>query len=183
MNHWLAVVPAARYADEVLYARPTCTVAYQGMEMPVAGDPVLLLAASTQPLIFGVGVIEGTSDQRQAIVAYRLRLFDQPVSVGAIEIDSPGLRLVEIDRYERLAAAIPPPAARAPGPKAEWFVSVSLPIEADSQAEAVREFWTYVEKLGPRELPALVWPRGDEMAMQAFVLGAPANQDPEGDDD
>jgi hypothetical protein len=36
---------------------------------------------------------------------------------------------------------------------------------------------------GPRELPAYVWPRGDELAMQAFVLGAVTNLDPEEDDE
>jgi hypothetical protein len=183
MNHWLAVVAPERYADEVLYARPACTVAYQGVDMPAAGDPVLLVAASAQPLIFAVGVIEGRREGAEVTIAYRRRLFDQPIEAGAIEIFSPGLLPVDRDRYERLAASIPPPGLRPAGPKPEWFVSVSLPIEADSRAEAVREFWTYVEKLGPRELPALVWPRGDEMSMQAFVLGAPANQDPEGDDD
>ncbi len=54
---------------------------------------------------------------------------------------------------------------------------------AASPAEAVRQFWSYVAELGPAELPAFVWPSGDELAMQAFVLGAEANQDPEEDDD
>ena len=39
-----------------------------------------------------------------------------------------------------------------------------------------------MQELGPRELPAFVSPAGDELAMQAFVLGAEANQDPEEDD-
>src|SRR5262245_1682365 len=133
MNHWLAVVSRERYADEVLYARPTCTVAYQGADAPAADDPVLLVAASAQPLVFGLGVIEGACDHGEITVAYRRRLFDQPVDLGAIEIHSPGLRLVEPDRYEQLAAVIPPPVTGAPGPKPEWFVSVSLPIEADSR--------------------------------------------------
>ena len=54
---------------------------------------------------------------------------------------------------------------------------------ARARAEAVREFWTYMDKLGPRELPAYVWPLGDELAMQAFVLGAVTNLDPEEDDE
>jgi hypothetical protein len=58
---------------------------------------------------------------------------------------------------------------------------VALPIEATNQAEAVRQFWSYVRELGPAELPTFVWPSGDELAMQAFVLGAEANQDPEED--
>ena len=64
-----------------------------------------------------------------------------------------------------------------------WLVSVALPIEAANQAEAVRQFWSYVAELGPAELPAFVWPSGDELAMQAFVLGVEANQDPEEEDE
>ena len=63
--------------------------------------------------------------------------------------------------------------------RATWLVSLALPIEAGSASEAVREFWTYVDKLGPTELPAFVWPRGDELAMQAYLLGEPVNLDPE----
>jgi hypothetical protein len=64
-----------------------------------------------------------------------------------------------------------------------WFVSVDLPIEADSPADAVRQFWDYVAQLGPGELPAFVWPSGDELSMQAFVRGEVANLDPEEDDE
>ena len=64
-----------------------------------------------------------------------------------------------------------------------WFVSVDLPIEADSPAEAVRQFWDYVAQLGPGELPAFVWPSGDELSMQAYVHGEVANLDPEEDED
>ena len=60
-----------------------------------------------------------------------------------------------------------------------WLVSLDLPIEATSPAEAVRQFWSYVLQLGPAELPTYVSPAGDELAMQAFVLGEVANQDPE----
>ena len=40
-----------------------------------------------------------------------------------------------------------------------------------------------MQELGPRELPAFVSPSHDELAMQAYVLGAEANQDPEEDDE
>jgi hypothetical protein len=60
-----------------------------------------------------------------------------------------------------------------------WMVSLDLPIEAPSPAEAVRRFWSYVRELGPVELPTYVSPAGDELAMQAFVLGEEANLDPE----
>ncbi len=61
------------------------------------------------------------------------------------------------------------------------MVSVALPIEADSPAEAVGEFWRYVTELGADELPAFVSPAEDELAMQAFVADEPAPQDPEDD--
>jgi hypothetical protein len=65
--------------------------------------------------------------------------------------------------------------------KQEWLVSVCLPIEAADRGEAVREFWAYVRSLGPTELPAFVWPSGDELALQAYVLDQPAALDPEED--
>ena len=43
----------------------------------------------------------------------------------------------------------------------------------------MRQFWSYVMELGPAELPTFVSPYGDELAMQAFVLGEQANLDPE----
>jgi len=39
-----------------------------------------------------------------------------------------------------------------------------------------------VYDLGPKELPAFVMPTGNELAMQAFVLGVESNQDPEEED-
>lgn len=62
-----------------------------------------------------------------------------------------------------------------------WLVTVSMPIEAESEAAAVAEFWRYVDELGPNELPAFVSPAGDELAMQAYVADEPAPQDPEED--
>jgi hypothetical protein len=66
---------------------------------------------------------------------------------------------------------------------ARWQVSVSLPIEADSEAEAVSGFWAYVRELGAGQLPAYVSPFGDELAMRAYLQGEPTNLDPEEDDD
>lgn len=60
-----------------------------------------------------------------------------------------------------------------------WLVSLDLPIEADTAADAVREFWAYVRALGADELPTFVSPTGDELAMQAMVAGEPVNLDPE----
>jgi hypothetical protein len=61
------------------------------------------------------------------------------------------------------------------------MVSVSLPIEADSDAKAVAEFWRYISELGPNELPAFVSPVEDELAMRAYVADELAPLDPEED--
>ncbi len=63
-----------------------------------------------------------------------------------------------------------------------WLVSLDLPIEAASPAEAVAQFWAYVAELGPGQLPAFVSPTGDELAMQAYLLDEPVNLDPEEDE-
>lgn len=63
-----------------------------------------------------------------------------------------------------------------------WLVSVDLPIEAESPADAVAQFWAYVAELGPAQLPTFVSPSGNELAMQAYVLDEPVNLDPEEDE-
>lgn len=63
--------------------------------------------------------------------------------------------------------------------RASWLVSVDLPIEAETPADAVAQFWEYVRELGPGQLPAFVSPTGDELAMQAYLLDEPVNLDPE----
>lgn len=63
-----------------------------------------------------------------------------------------------------------------------WLVSVDLPIEAGTPADAVAEFWRYLRQLGPDELPTFVAPLGDEYAMQAYVGGELHDLDPEEDD-
>jgi hypothetical protein len=60
-----------------------------------------------------------------------------------------------------------------------WLVSVDLPIEAATPAEAVALFWAYLRDLGPDQLPAFVAPIEDELAMQAYVGGEPHDLDPE----
>lgn len=63
-----------------------------------------------------------------------------------------------------------------------WLVSVDLPIEATTPAEAVAQFWDYLRELGPEELPVFVSPLADELAMQAYVGGEQHELDPEEDD-
>jgi hypothetical protein len=111
------------------------------------------------------------------LVAYTRRSFDRPAPADGLKLDEP-LSEVDPDVFRQFATRL------GAGPDLRtWLVSVDLPIEAETPAEAVRQFWSYVLELGPSELPAFVSPSGDELAMQAFVLGAEANQDPEEDDD
>jgi len=172
-RHWIAGVPEETYVNERLYAHDVVRLPVSAGHLPSPGDPVALVAVSDEPKLFGLGraQLPGSS------VRYTRRLLDQPLPVQA-EVAA-GLRQVSRAEYDRLTALVAPSGAAG---RAEWFVTVALPIEAPSPAEAVREFWTYVGTLGPRELPAFVWPRGDELAMQTYVLGEPANQDPEEDD-
>jgi hypothetical protein len=67
------------------------------------------------------------------------------------------------------------------GQRPTWLVSVDLPIEAETPAEAARIFWDYLRELGPGELPAFVAPTGDELAMRAYLGDQPHDLDPEDD--
>ena len=188
MAKWAVVVSGERYSQERLYASQFVP----GAELP-AGDEALLVAALDPPVVFGVGRADAEGRLR-----YTVNLIDAPLPFDATL--EPGAHPVDEAAFAAVTDAVVPAAAAhagaagaaavagttAGGPgvsgvagKRTWLVSVDLPIEAASPAEAVREFWTYVRDLGPAELPAFVWPVGDELAMQAFVLGAEANQDPE----
>lgn len=177
MQHWAVVIDESQFATERLYAHDS--IAVSSRREPVTGDPVLVLVDGKPQRLFGLGRIlawYGTT----VTVAYTHRQLDDPRPAD-LEAEH-GLTQISGPDYDRLATLIPA-EHRIDADRREWFVSVTLPIEAGSEAEAVREFWTYVDKLGPRELPALVWPRGNELAMHAYVLGTERNQDPEEDDD
>jgi hypothetical protein len=116
--------------------------------------------------VFGWGRVTPSRE-----VVYERRLFDAPVPAGDLRAGP-----LERERFTEIATA-----AGAPAPRATWLVSVDLPVEADTPGEAVRQFWSYLRELGPRELPAYVAPLGDELAMQAYVLGEETNLDPEED--
>jgi hypothetical protein len=145
------------------------------------GDVVALVVAGEPPLLFGLGRIrERHAAKEELAIAYTDRLFDDPLPVGDLPLGPVEEGLTELDPslYARLAGRVST-QRRVDADRSQWLVSVTLPIEAGSRSEAVREFWTYLAKLGPRELPAFVWPQGDELAMQAFVRGEETNLDPE----
>jgi hypothetical protein len=190
MANWALVVPAERFAAERMFLHESLELTGLDDPAPAVGDEVALVAGGDEPVMFALGEVR-RSDREDEVaddpaagggpavveVAYRRRLFDSPLAVDAP--GPPGAYPLAADVYAGLAAKAEgqPPAVA----KKEWLVGLYLPIEAASPAEAVRAFWTYTLQLGPRELPAFVSPLGDELAMQSFVLGDEANQDPEED--
>jgi hypothetical protein len=174
MAYWALVVPGERYADERLYAHDTLRTEAVRPGDAAPGDAVVLVAAGEPPLVFGLGRLDSGG------VRYTHRLLDEPRPADGPDLGGlgDGWRRLAPDAFAAIADTIDA-AYRVDADKRTWLVSVDLPIEAASAAEAVREFWTYVRELGPAELPAFVAPTDDELAMQAFVLGEEANLDPE----
>ncbi|HET6534159.1 MAG TPA: hypothetical protein VFH03_26560 [Actinoplanes sp.] len=168
MGQWAVIIPADRWATERLFQHDTLAATVPGAQ---PGDEVLLVVGA-EPQAVATGRVISTTE-----VAYTRRAFEQPVPADDLKLTG-DVTALDAELFERVAARLAGPAARKP-----WLVSVAMPIEAGSPAEAVRQFWTYVAELGPAELPAFVWPSGDELAMQAFVLGVEANQDPEEEDE
>jgi hypothetical protein len=168
MAYWAVVLPEERYQAERLFQHET--VELSGLVGPATGDEALLVADDQ------VVAIAKVRTEKPLVLAYARRAFDHPQPAEGLALDGALTRL-EPAAYLSVADRIGP----APD-VSTWLVSLDLPIEASSPAEAVRQFWTYVTELGPGELPAFVWPAGDELAMQAYLLGAETTLDPEDDE-
>jgi hypothetical protein len=190
MGAWAVAMTGRRFEAERLFEHEIFDLTgLDGPMRPAPGDDVLVVVEGHPPLLVALGQVRSAQAEepdpddpqsgdggQQLIVAYTRRAFDEPVPAGQLTLGGP-LTPIEPPTYRQLANRLGPPADRT-----TWLVSLHLPIEAASAAEAVRVFWSYVMELGPRELPAFVSPSGDELAMQAYVLGEVANQDPEEDD-
>ena len=160
MRHWAVMVPAERY-EQKRAGDPT----WDGPPGAAAGDRVALVAATEPPVVFGFGIVD-----RDGHVRYTRRLLDRPLPAAGV-VAGP-LTAEAFGALERRAG---------PGGERAWLVGVDLPIEADSPAEAVRRYWSYLRELGPAQLPTFVAPMGDELAMRAYLLDGPAALDPEED--
>ncbi|MFI5840690.1 hypothetical protein ACIA8K_13370 [Catenuloplanes sp. NPDC051500] len=184
VQQWAIVLPDERLKQERLYHHDFVELTDVLAETPASahpelGDEVVLLTDEPKPRAVAVGHIGGlpAAGAHARQVVYSRRAFDHPQPAGALSIEGPATRLTP-DEFASLVGRFGPPLDRR-----TWLVSVDLPIEATTQAEAVRLFWSYVRDLGPAELPAFVSPAGDELAMQAFVLGEETNLDPEEEDE
>jgi hypothetical protein len=179
MAQWAVIIPADRWATERLFHNEVVTVA--GAAGAVSPDEEVLLVADGHVVAL---TRAAKTEGDDLVLAYLRRGFDAPVPAEGLASGGGGPVQVEEQRFRRLVAALGAETAPSVGPgRPTWLVSVALPIEADTPADAVRQFWTHLVELGPAELPTYVWPSGDELAMQAFVLGEEANQDPEEEDD
>lgn len=167
MAQWAVLIPSERLAEERLYHHETLSV--DGVRGPAAGDQVIVVDDGVRAVALG-----RVSTADPLVVTYTRRAFDSPLPVPVDLVG--GFAELGDDVYTDVATRLTLHDSRT------WLVSLDLPIEAPSPAEAVRLFWAYVRDLGPAELPAFVSPADDELAMQAFVLGEEANQDPEEDD-
>ncbi len=187
---WAVLLPAERYEAERLVHHDTLELTgLTDVARPGPGDQVAVLV-DAPPRLVALGRVTAPGQRHREdpddpqsptepgtlVVAYTRRAFDEPVPADLLTLDGP-VTALEPAAFRALADQLGPAPARR-----TWLVSLDLPIEAGTPAEAVRLFWSYVQELGPRELPAFVSPAGDELAMQAFVLGEQANQDPEEDD-
>ncbi|GIE97802.1 hypothetical protein [Paractinoplanes rishiriensis] len=177
MAQWAVIIPADQWATERLFHNEAVTVA--GGAGAVAPDDEVLLVADGRVVAL---TRAAKTDNDDLVLVYLRRSFDDPVPAGGLTLAPSGPVEVEPDLFRRLSASLAGGTAPA-GALPSWLVSVALPIEAATPAAAVRQFWSHVLELGPVELPTYVWPYGDELAMQAFVLGEEANQDPEEEDD
>ncbi|HEU4424179.1 MAG TPA: hypothetical protein VFR67_16735 [Pilimelia sp.] len=183
MAQWAVVIPADRFEAERLFHHDTLELddPHKPRPGPIPGDEVLVVADAPVPAVVAVGrvagEITGGPGSGTLTVAYTRRCFDDPQPAGGLILRG-SVTPLDPAAFRALAERVAPtPDSRT------WLVSVDLPIEATTAAEAVRRFWSYVMELGPRELPAFVSPSDDELAMQAYVLGEQANLDPEEDDD
>jgi hypothetical protein len=207
MAQWMVAVGPDQFQAERLYQHDQLEVPLPAMLPMTAGDPVALVAAGGtvgEPVVFGLARVvtppypvdrvpddpddtDGAGLPAATVLEYLLRAVDRPVPLADLAIPEarefePGEPAVLGEPgYGRIVAALGPRPSPVV-PKREWLVSLDLPIEADSPAEAVRIFWTYVRQLGPAELPAFVSPRGDETAMRPYVLGVEHEMDPEEDE-
>jgi hypothetical protein len=174
MAVWAVTIPADQWSTERLFHNESVTIA--GAAAAVSPDEEVLLVTDGHVVALTRAV---KTDGADLVLAYLRRAFDAPIPAAELATDA-GIVEVEPGEFRRLAGALGGVPTRT---LPTWLVSVALPIEATTPAAAVRQFWSHVRELGPVELPTYVWPYGDELAMQAFVLGEEVNQDPEEDDD
>ncbi|THV24282.1 hypothetical protein [Glycomyces paridis] len=170
MRYWLLVLDDDEYSEQQAYEVAAVTPSAAPPEGAGDGDEVALAGPEG---VFALGAVE------RGAVAYRRRLEEPAKTVAAPGADggedpAAGWAALNPDSWEDLVRSLPVPERRS-----DWLVTLSMPIEAVDKAEAVRQFWSYIRSLGPKELPTFVSPYGREIEGTSFLLGVEHEQDPE----
>jgi len=171
MRYWLLALDDDEYTEQLAYevdaVEPTASLP----ENASGGDEVALAGPEG---VFALGEVDGST------VVYRRRLVEPSKTAETVQIyGTEGVApkaWTELypDSWEDLVRTLPTPERRS-----DWLVTLSMPIEAVDKAEAVRQFWSYIRSLGPKELPTFVAPYGKELEGTSFLLGVDHEQDPE----
>ncbi|MFG3339587.1 hypothetical protein [Glycomyces sp. NPDC048151] len=163
MRYWLLALNEDEYTEQQAYEVEAVESA--GRPEGVAdGDEVALAGPEG---VFALGVASGAG------IAYRRRLEEPAKTVESADVEE-GWTELNPEAWEDLVRTLPTPERRS-----DWLVTLSMPIEAVDKAEAVRQFWSYIRSLGPKELPTFVAPYGRELEGTSFLLGVEHEQDPE----
>ncbi|WP_051704191.1 hypothetical protein [Glycomyces sp. NRRL B-16210] len=173
MRYWLLVLNDDEFTEQQAYEVEAVEPAAALPESAEDGDEVALAGAEG---VFALGEVDGGA------VAYRRRLQEPVKTAGTARADgqdgaeeeAAGWIALLPDAWEDLIRTLPAPERRS-----DWLVTLSMPIEAVDKAEAVRQFWSYIRSLGPKELPTFVSPYGRELEGTSFLLGVEHEQDPE----
>lgn len=170
MRYWLLALNDDEFTEQQAYEIEAIEPAAALPAGAGDGDEVALAGAEG---VFALGTVADKA------VAYRRRL-EEPVKTAAtIRSDAnaeegEGWTALDPEAWEELIGTLPTPERRS-----DWLVTLSMPIEAVDKAEAVRQFWSYIKALGPKELPTFVSPYGRELEGTSFLLGVEHEQDPE----
>jgi hypothetical protein len=178
MRYWLLALNEDEFTEQQAYEVEAVEPSPALPDGAADGDEVALAGPAG---VFALGEVEGPA------VAYRRRLEEPATTVetvrayGSAEADDQihgategGWTELNPDAWEELVRTLPTPERRS-----DWLVTLSMPIEAVDKAEAVRQFWSYIRSLGPKELPTFVSPYGRELEGTSFLLGIEHEQDPE----
>jgi hypothetical protein len=164
MRYWLLALNDDEYTEQQAYEVAAVEPSQPLPEGAADGDEVALAGPAG---VFALGEVDGPA------VAYRRRLEEPAPTVESADA-AEGWTELELEAWEALVRTLPAPERRS-----DWMVTLSIPIEAVDKAEAVRQFWSYIRSLGPKQLPTFVSPYGRELEGTSFLLGVEHEQDPE----
>ncbi|HEX2145225.1 MAG TPA: hypothetical protein VHG10_12020 [Glycomyces sp.] len=171
MRYWLLALDEDEYTDQQAYEIESVEPDAALPERTADGDEVALAGPEG---VYALGEVKGGA------VVYRRRLREPAKTVETVRVydaeneAAEGWTELYPDAWEHLVRTLPTPERRS-----DWLVTLSMPIEAVDKAEAVRQFWSYIRSLGPKELPTFVSPYGRELEGTSFLLGVEHEQDPE----